>query len=138
MLTSPASRQLSRKWCAPEGESAAGVMAKLKGFIALGVVVAAFYVAWNMIPPYFNNYQLQDALDDIARKNTYTTISDDDLKKIVVTKADTEDIKLKEDQVIVTRKVDGLGISVKYKVHVDMVVHPVDLEFTANSLNKRI
>jgi hypothetical protein len=40
--------------------------------------------------------------------------------------------------VIVTRKVDGLGISVKYKVHVDMVVHPVDLEFTANSLNKRI
>ncbi|HEY2234828.1 MAG TPA: DUF4845 domain-containing protein [Blattabacteriaceae bacterium] len=113
-------------------------MAKLKGFIALGVVVAAFYVAWNMIPPYFNNYQLQDALDDIARKNTYTTISDDDLKKIVVTKADTEDIKLKEDQVIVTRKVDGLGISVKYKVHVDMVVHPVDLEFTANSLNKRI
>ena len=113
-------------------------MAKLKGFIALGMVVAAFYVAWNMIPPYFNNYQLQDALDDIARKNTYTTISDDDLKKIVVTKADTEDIKLKEDQVIVTRKVDGLGISVKYKVHVDMVVHPVDLEFTANSLNKRI
>lgn len=113
-------------------------MAKLKGFIALAVVVAAFYVAWNMIPPYFNNYQLQDALDDIARKNTYTTISDDDLKKIVVTKADTEDIKLKEDQVIVTRKVDGLGISVKYKVHVDMVVHPVDLEFTANSLNKRI
>jgi hypothetical protein len=113
-------------------------MAKLKGFIALGMVAAAFYVAWNMIPPYFNNYQLQDALDDIARKNTYTTISDDDLKKIVVTKADTEDIKLKEDQVIVTRKVDGLGISVKYKVHVDMVVHPVDLEFTANSLNKRI
>ena len=57
---------------------------------------------------------------------------------MVVTKADTEDIKLKEDQVIVTRKGDGLGISVKYKIHVDMVVHPVDLEFTANSLNKRI
>lgn len=113
-------------------------MAKLKGFIAIGVVVAAFYVAWNVIPPYFNNYQLQDALDDIARKNSYTGLSDDDIKKTVVTKASTEDIKLREDQVIVTRTQDGLGISVKYQVHVDMVVHPVDLNFTANSLNKRI
>jgi hypothetical protein len=113
-------------------------MAKLKGFIAIGVVVAAFYVAWNVIPPYFNNYQLQDALDDIARKNSYTGLSDDDIKKTVVTKASSEDIKLREDQVIVTRTQDGLGISVKYQVHVDMVVHPVDLNFTANSLNKRI
>ncbi|HSK43855.1 MAG TPA: DUF4845 domain-containing protein [Candidatus Binatia bacterium] len=113
-------------------------MAKLKGFIAIGVVVAAFYVAWNVIPPYFNNYQLQDALDDIARKNSYTGLSDDDIKKTVVTKASSEDIKLREDQVIVTRTQDGLGISVKYQVHVDLVVHPVDLNFTANSLNKRI
>jgi Zn/Cd-binding protein ZinT len=113
-------------------------MAKLKGFIALAVVVVAFYVAWNMIPPYFNNYQFQDALDDIARKNSYTTATDDDIKKMVVTKADLEDIKLREDQVTVTRKGDGLGISVKYQIHVDMAIHPVDLEFTANSLNKRI
>ena len=113
-------------------------MGKLKGFIAIGVVVAAFYVAWNVIPPYFNNYQLQDALDDIARKNSYTGLSDDEIKKTVVTKASTEDIKLREDQVIVTRTQDGLGISVKYQVQVDMVVHPVDLNFTANSLNKRI
>jgi hypothetical protein len=113
-------------------------MAKLKGFIAIGVVVAAFYVAWNVIPPYFNNYQLQDALDDIARKNSYTGLSDDDIKKTVVTKASSEDIKLREDQVVVTRTQDGLGISVKYQVHVDLVVHPVDLDFTANSLNKRI
>lgn len=102
------------------------------------IVVGSFYVAWNMIPPYFNNYQLQDALDDIARKNSYTTLTDDDIKKIVVTKADSENIKLREDQVVVTRTRDGLGISVKYRIHVDMIVHPVDLDFTANSLNKRI
>ena len=102
------------------------------------IVVGSFYVAWNMIPPYFNNYQLQDALDDIARKNSYTTLTDDDIKKIVVTKAETENIKLKEDQVVITRTRDGLGISVKYRIHVDMIVHPVDLDFTANSLNKRI
>jgi hypothetical protein len=113
-------------------------MGKVKAFIGIVIVVGGFYVAWNMIPPYFNNYQFQDALDDIARKNSYTTLTDDDIKKIVVTKAETESIKLKEDQVQITRTRDGLGITVKYRIHVDMIVHPVDLDFVANSLNKRI
>ena len=100
--------------------------------------MGGFYVAWNMIPPYFNNYQFQDALDDIARKNSYTTLTDDDIKKAVVAKAETESIRLKEEQVQITRTRDGLGITVKYRIHVDMIVHPVDLDFVANSLNKRI
>jgi hypothetical protein len=100
--------------------------------------VGGFYVAWNMIPPYFNNYQLQDALDDIARRHSYTTATDDDIKKMVVGKAASNDITLKEDQVLVNRTPNGLGISVHYRIHVDMIVHPVDLDFTANSLNKRI
>ncbi|HZU30888.1 MAG TPA: DUF4845 domain-containing protein [Candidatus Angelobacter sp.] len=113
-------------------------MAKLKILVLLGVIVGSCYVAWNMVPPYFNNYQLQDALDDIARKNSYTSLSEDDIRKIVITKADSEDIKLKEDQIQVTRSNNGLAISVKYRVHVEMVVHPVDIDFTADSLNKRI
>jgi hypothetical protein len=113
-------------------------MAKIKGLIAIGIIVGCIYVAYNLVPPYFNNYQFQDALDDIARKNSYTTATDDDIKKMVVTKADYEDIKIKEEQVVITRTHDGLGITVKYSIHVDMIVHPVDLDFTANSLNKRI
>jgi hypothetical protein len=113
-------------------------MGKAKALIGILIVVGGFYVAWNMIPPYFNNYQFQDALDDIARKNSYTTLTDDDIKKIVVAKAETESIRLKEDQVQITRTRDGLGITVKYRIHVDMIVHPVDLDFVTNSLNKRI
>ncbi len=113
-------------------------MGKLKALIALGLVVGSIYVAYNMVPPYFNNYQFQDSLDDIARKYSYSTVADDEIKKIVVTKADSEDIKIKENQVVVTRTRDGLGITVNYRIHVDMVVHPVDLDFTANSINKRI
>ena len=62
-------------------------MEKLKAVIGLLVIVAGFYVAWNMIPPYFHNYQLQDDLDDIARRNSYTRNSDDDVKKMVIEKA---------------------------------------------------
>jgi uncharacterized protein DUF4845 len=113
-------------------------MGKIKGLIGLLVVVAGFYVAWNLIPPYFNNYQLQDTLDDVARRHSYTTASDDEIKKIIITKAQDNNITLKEDQISVTRTGNGLGISVKYRIHVDMILHPMDLDFAANSLNKRI
>jgi uncharacterized protein DUF4845 len=113
-------------------------MGKLKALIGITIVVGAFYVAWNMIPPYFNNYQLQDGLDDIARKTSYTSASDDEVKKLVIAKAEAEDIHLKEEQVSVSRTRDGINISVKYRIHVEMIVHPVDLDFVANSINKRI
>jgi hypothetical protein len=113
-------------------------MGKIKGLIGLLVVVGCFYVAWNLIPPYFNNYQLQDSLDDIARKYSYQANTDDDVKKAVILKAGTDDIKLKEDQIVISRGSNTLGITVKYRIHVEMIVHPVDIDFTANSLNKRI
>jgi hypothetical protein len=113
-------------------------MGKIKGLIGLLVIIAGFYVAWNLIPPYFHNYQLQDDLDDVARRNTYTANTDDDIKHMVVQKAQNNDIALKEDQVMVSRGGNGLAISVKYRVHVDMVMHPMDIDFTANSFNKRI
>ena len=113
-------------------------MGKVKGLIGLLLVVAGFYVAWNMIPPYFHNYQLQDDLDDIARRHSYIPTSEDEIKKIVISKAQDNSIKLKEDQITVQRTGGGLAISVKYHIHVDMILHPVDLDFAANSMNKRI
>jgi hypothetical protein len=114
-------------------------MEKLRGLIFILVIVGGVYYGWNMIPPYFHNSQFQDDLDDIVRKATYTTISEDDLKAVVIRKAaESMDVKLKEDQITVSRGANGLTISVKYRVHVDMIVHPVDLDFTANSHNKII
>jgi hypothetical protein len=113
-------------------------MGKIKGFIGLLLVVAGFYVAWNMVPPYFHNYQLQDDLDDVARRHSYTSTSEDEIKKIVITKADNDSVKLKEDEITITRTPNGLAISVKYRIHVDMVLYPVDLDFAPVSMNKRI
>ena len=112
-------------------------MGKIKGLIALLILVGGFYVGWKMIPPYLHNYELKDDLDEIARVNSYTHKTDDDVRATVIKQAGTRDIALKEEQVNVTRTRDGLGISVHYQIHVDMVVHPVDLDFTVNSMNNR-
>jgi hypothetical protein len=113
-------------------------MGKIKGLIGILIVVGGIYAAFNLLPPYFNNYQLQDGLDDIARKSSYNAATEEDIKKSVIAKAEAEGIKLKDDQIVVSRSGNLLGISVKYRIHVDMIVHPVDLDFTANSINKRI
>jgi hypothetical protein len=111
-------------------------MEKLKIVTILVVVLAGIYVGWNMIPPYFHNSEFQDDLDDIVRRATYTNITDDDLKQAVIRKAQSMDITLKEEQVTVSRGAGAVAITVAYRVHVDMIVHPVDLNFIASSHNK--
>jgi hypothetical protein len=111
---------------------------KTRGLIFLLVVAGLFYVGWNLIPPYFNNSQFQESLDDIARKSTYIPRSDTEIKTLVLRQAQSMDLPIREDQVTVTRGAEGLAISVSYRVHVDFPVHPVDLDFTANSKNRRI
>lgn len=113
-------------------------MGKLKAFLALAIVLGGGYAGWAIIPVYFHKYQLEDDLDDIARRNSYTQKSDDDLRTLVIQHASALDIPLKENQITISRMSDGLGISVHYSVHVDMVVRAIDLDFVANSINKRI
>lgn len=113
-------------------------MGKLKAFIAVVIIAGGGYVGWELIPPYFHNYQFQDDLDDVARINSYTHKTDEDIKALVIQKANTEGITLKEESISVSRNLDGMGISVHYSVHVDLILHPIDLDFTANSMNKRI
>ena len=114
-------------------------MGKLKAVIGFGVIAVMFYVGWNLIPPYFHDYTFRDDLDEIARRASYMAPkTDDELKDMVIKKAASDSVALREDQITIDRLPDGLGITVRYKVHVDMLVHPMDLDFTTNSLNKRI
>jgi hypothetical protein len=111
---------------------------RIKGFIVLLVIAGAIYAAWNVVPPLWNNYQFQDTLDDIARKYSYSQNTDDDIKEIVVTKAQSNNIVLKQDEVTVSHTVDGLGISVHYRIKVDLILYTWSHDFVANSMNKRI
>ena len=113
-------------------------MEKLKILIIALVFAGGIYYIWHIVPPYWNNYEFQDGLDDIVRRASYTNISEEDLKQAVINKGKAMDIALKEDQVAVTRSNAGWTISVHYRVHVDMLVHPVDLDFQANSHNKAL
>jgi hypothetical protein len=141
MLTSPPSTLNLRRFSAPDGLERLEMAltgTKTRGLIFLLVVVVLAYIGWNLIPPYFTNSQFQESIEDIARKTTYIPKTDEEIKTMVLHQAQLMEIPIKEDQVIITRGSDGLGISVSYRIHVDLPVHPVDLDFTANTRNRRI
>jgi|SRR5579864_885960 len=113
-------------------------MGKIKAVLALLIVGGGIYLGWELIPPYFHNYEFQDDLDDVARVNSYTHKTDEDVKALVIKKAGDLGITLNEEAISVSRTIDGMGISVHYTVHVDLILHPMDLDFAASSVNNRI
>jgi hypothetical protein len=113
-------------------------MGKLKGLLLVLLVFACVYTGWKLIPPLVNEYRLQDELDDIARRATYSAKSDEDIRNTVIQKAATFDIPLREDQVSISRTADGCGITVHYRLHFDLIVYQYDKDFVVNSLTKRI
>lgn len=114
-------------------------MKRLKALLGLIVVVAGFYLAWELIPPYLNNYQLADAIENEARLDSYNpNKTDADIKNSVVKAARDLDIPLKPEDVQVTREGPNLSISASYTVHVDLPGYPLDLKFNPATKNKRI
>jgi len=50
---------------------------KLGGFIFLGLIIALAWAAWNVAPVYFNEYDLQDKINEIGRTPRYRANTDE-------------------------------------------------------------
>ncbi len=111
-------------------------MKTIKALIGLAVLAAAVYIGWTMIPPYFDNYKLEDIIADEARINTYSNKSEDAMRETVYQKAKDLDIPLTRENINVTRQGQSVAIDVNYTVHLDYPIHPVDLHFQSSSKNK--
>lgn len=117
-------------------------MGTVKLLLGVAVIAALIIVGVQVIPPYFNNYQFEDALNNEALAGTYSTKSEDDLRAIVLKNAKEMDIPLTSQDVKVMRS-GGVGtgalvIEANYTVHVDLPFYPLDLQFHAASKNKGI
>lgn len=109
-----------------------GLQALFGIFLLLVVVV----VLWKVVPPYFANQELQDAVTEEARINTYTPKTEEDMRSTIFRKAQDLDIPITRDQIQVQRATNGVSISVAYTVHVDLPAYPLDLNFQAASRNR--
>lgn len=96
-------------------------MGTVKALGGLLVVVLGAYLAFQLIPPYFANYQLRDSIYEIAKFAPVSSKSDEDIRNDVLKKAREYEIPLTAEQVKVTREDKSVIISVDYTRTVNLV-----------------
>jgi hypothetical protein len=111
---------------------------RLKALLGLLVLVCAMYVAAQVAPAWYANYQFQSDLDQIAVTESYTTRSEGELQQIVATRAHGYGIPLQPEQIRVQRSGGQLFISAEYTVQIAVPVHPFEVTFRPSTKNKRI
>ena len=117
-------------------------MATLKLVLGFGVFVAMILAGIKVVPPFFSNYEFEDALKEEALQSTYTSRSEEDIRKAVIKHAHEYDIALTPQQIKVSR-IGGFGtgaltIEAQYSVPVDLPGYSTTFNFHPSSSNKGI
>jgi hypothetical protein len=115
-------------------------MGSVKLIFGIFVIVAAVFLCATLMPPFFANYQFEDAIKEEATMSTYTTKPEDAIGDAVFKKAQDLEIPISRDAIKVRRYgPQGTGsivIETHYSVHVDLPGYPVDLQFDPSTKNK--
>jgi len=115
-------------------------MGSIKMIFGLGVIVVGAYLGIMLIPPYFSNYQFEDAVKNEAMINTYNTKPEDAIREELFKRAQDLEIPVTKEQIKVRRTgstgTGSLVIETKYTVHVDLPGYPMDLNFAPSTVNK--
>jgi hypothetical protein len=117
-------------------------MATLKLLLAFVLFLGVGLVGIKVIPPFFANYELEDAIKTEATQSTYTTRTEDDIRETVIKEARSYDIPLTPKQVKVQR-VGGFGagtlaIEADYTVPIELPGYSTSIEFHPSSKNKGV
>src|SRR3954468_20204640 len=117
-------------------------MSTIKMFLALFMIGSGVYVGAKIIPPFFENYQFQDAVKSEATLDTYTSKNENDIRTAVFRKAQDLEIPITEEQIHVHcqgMQASGLIIiPAPFVLQGDLPGSPRDLPFDATRENKGV
>ena len=93
------------------------------------VLLLLGFMGVRLIPPYFENWKLQQYVNDLAADSTLSSQSPEIIRSNIVNKAAALSLPVHDADVRVTRPQNALKIEVLYVVHVDLPGYSVDLHF---------
>ncbi len=112
--------------------------------LAIGIIlfIAAIVFGIAFVPPYWANYQFEDAIKTEALISTNSSKSEDAIRDTVYKKAQELEIPVQRDAIKVVR-VGSMGsgsvsIDVPYTVQVNLPGYPVQLNFDAATKNRGV
>jgi hypothetical protein len=112
---------------------------RLKAILYSAVLLIAVFVCFKIVPPYVNEYQLTDKMQEQARFAIVNHYTDEQIRDNIFKVAqdlDIETVKREDIKVVATQSV--VRISVDYSVPVDFMVYSTELHFTPTSENRSI
>jgi hypothetical protein len=83
----------------------------------------------RLIPPYFENWKLQQYVNDLAADPSLPDRSPEVVRANILRKATTLGLPVQANDVRVVTSENALKIEVLYVVHVDLTGYTVDLHF---------
>jgi len=117
-------------------------MGSLKLVVGVFTIVAVVYLIAELAPPFFSNYQFEDAIKTEAQMGTYSTKSDDTIRDAVFKKAQEIDIPITKEQIKIRRTglayAGSVTIEAPYTVHLNLQGYPLDLNFDPSSTNRSV
>ena len=105
----------------------------------MAFLAAIIFVAIKTIPPYVNNFQLQDHIQQLSIQLAVRTrpVTADEVRDEVVAFAQDHGVPLTADDVKVTIT-SHVSISLDYTVPVDLKVYTLMLHFTPSAENRSL
>lgn len=111
---------------------------RLKGILIVVIIVLAIYTAWKVVPPYVNDYQLADKMQEQSRYAMVNHYTEEQIRDNIYKVMVDLDIPGKKEDVKVVANGNVVKISLDYTVPVDVLVYHTDLHFTPNSETKSL
>jgi len=126
----PISRNANRRSQRGEG--------KLKAIVFTRIIISGIYVAYKLVPPYVNEYQLQDKMQELARFGIVNRYSDEQVRENVFKAVQDLNLPIKREDIKVTVTQATCRISLDYTVPVDLLFYSTELHFSPSSENKSL
>ena len=111
---------------------------RLKGIVIVVIVVLAIYTAWKIVPPFVNDYQLSDMMQEQSRYAMVNRYTEDQIRDKIYKEIVDLDIPAKREDIKIVANNNVVKISLDYTVPVDVLVYHADLHFTPNSETKSL
>ncbi len=117
-------------------------MGSIKMLLGVVAIVAVVYLCAELIPPFFANYQFEDAIKTEAQMATYSTKTEEAIREEMYKKAQDLEIPIAKEQIKVQRtgvqNAGSVNIEARYTVHINLPGYPMDLNFDPSSKNKSV
>ena len=111
---------------------------KFKAILVTAILLFIAYAAFKMVPPYVDEYQLNDTMQETAKFASVTRSGEEQIRATVFRKIEELGIPAKKEDVKVTAVNGRVSISVDYTVPIDLMVYKFELHFTPSTSNKDI